>query len=373
MNAGTNNLAAGKLTLAVSLLVAAVGLACPNPNHPREQAQVVWSLIGDDGQLPGGLTCFGCQAKMTVTCDDGRSLAHFRYNAVRSQVAGFAVEGIKLPQTARTLYLRARPSEGTSIALNLIEHGGAVYQAFAWLPPGQWTDLQIPLREFWLAENCTDPDGRLDPSKVRSFRLLDLANLPGQVGRALGLKDGPQELTVAQLAVTTAEAQGRSRMQEARALVDDFAGPPLLVLPIGQPRLKFERVAGRPALAIEYVLGRYRWAGVVRGVGHLPVARAVAIAFQACVMPSARVQIVAEERDGSKYASNVVLRGGVGWRPVRVRLAEMTLVQGSKDENRKLDPDQLRVVIIVVDTFSTPLKPGARGRLWLRDLALEFK
>ncbi|MBC7288081.1 MAG: hypothetical protein H5T86_08590 [Armatimonadetes bacterium] len=295
----------------------------------------------------------------------------FRYSAVRGVLAGLTIADIQLAPDVRGLELEVLPSSDASLAVNVAEDGGGNYQCFAWLPANRWTRLSLPLEEFWLAENSQDPDGRLDPRAVRRLTLLDLANLPGQVGLALGLKDGPQCMVLGRIAFTRGAVEQRSFFHGLEALLDPLDRSPMLFLPIGGPALTIDPEVDS-ALRLEYALGGYRWAGLVRGMGHLARKNAVGVKVAVRAEPPILLQVVAEERDGSKYFSVVPVQTASEWTDAAVEFSRMRLSPDTADENGQLDPEQLRVIILVADTFSSPLKVGQRGRVWLKNLRIIY-
>jgi hypothetical protein len=321
-------------------------------------------------QVPPSISASGQDAALSVGKFAGRDALRFAYTAARTQVAALVVHDLRLRPELAGLWIDIRVAQPTSLALLLTERDGSRYQAFFVLRGAQWYTIAMPLAELWLAEGTSDENGRLDIDQVSELRLIDLANLPGQVGLALGLKEGPQEMLLARLDFTAASLPGRSKTEAQRALVDSFQAEPLALLPIGGPRLASEPGSDHKLLRVDYQFGRYRWAGLVRGIAHLPVERLQGVAFRARAAPAVRLHVILEERDGSKYFATVLVPAGEQVRDIEMPLARFRLENGSQDENNQLDPEQLRVLIIVADTFTTNLSPGQEGSYWLADLAL---
>lgn len=376
----------GLLCCLLALLVASAGIAGSAP-HPRigeqegteggggaspEEAHR-FELDLTSGQVPESVKCWGKDAKLEIAeTEDGRVL-RFTYTAARRSAAGLGIGPVELPPRECALRMQLKARTPTSLAIAVTEKDRSRYQAFYWLPANRWQKIALPLREMWLAERSRDENGKLDADQIDRFTIVDLANLPGQVGLALGLKDGPQQLDVRRLSIEPLTAGRVGEAPKQMALVDGFDREPYALLPIGSPRLSFERVGERAGLRVEYRLGHYRWAGFVRGIGHLPVKRFCGVRLMARASPAVRLHVVLEERDGSKYYTTCLVSVSEEARLVELPAERFRQLVDTRDENERLDPDQLRVIILVADSFSTRLRPGDRGWFWVDDLALVLK
>ena len=61
---------------------------------------------------------------------------------------------------------------------------------------------------------------------------------------------------------------------------------------------------------------------------------------------------VLEEWGGAKYETNLELDPAAGWQQVALPVGQFVLDPNTTDDNGQLVVDQLRVVILVVDTFT---------------------
>ena len=320
-----------------------------------------------DGQVPPEFFAWGNSARLAVTNVDGQPALVMSYVASRSSVAGMSAR-VRLAPDANRFTAELRASSDTSLAIELWAGGRTRYQAFVTLPAGRWQAVDIPLEEFWPSEN-SDAEGPVDPGRVTELRLVDLANLPGEVGLALGLKDGPQELAVRRIGFSRGESRRRSRIEATTALVDAFDAAPAAALPIGGVRLGWAPAGLGKELEIAYTFGGHRWAGIVMGVGHLPVHRLAGVTFRARATPAVRLHVVLEEREGAKFLATTLLSSAEP-RPVEMALDRFR--PAGADLGRPINTRRLRVIILVADTFSTNLQPGEEGKFWLDDLALQL-
>ena len=99
----------------------------------------------------------------------------------------------------------------------------------------------------------------------------------------------------------------------------------------------------------------------MRGVSYLDLSHSNEFCLSLIAAQEARLVAVLEERDGSKYETNVALDPADGWHVVALPIADFTLDPKTQDENAQLDPDQIRVVILVVDTFNASVDEQGQG------------
>ncbi|MCX7599885.1 MAG: CIA30 family protein [Armatimonadetes bacterium] len=348
--------------------------AAPTTPHEATQGQTTHGepvlaarLDLADGQVPQGVFAWGNAARLTVAEVDGRRTLVMTYLASRSAVAGISAR-VKLPPDANRFTAELRVACDTSLAIELWAGSQTRYQAFVALPAGQWQTVDMSLGEFWPSE-YSEAEGPVEAARVTELRLVDLANLPGEIGLALGLKDGPQELAIRRLEFSRGEGRRRSRVEPTTAVVDNFDAGPVAALPIGGARLGWRPAGQGQELEIAYTFGGHRWAGIVVGIGHLPVHRLTGVTFRAHAAPAARLHVVLEEREGFKFLATTLLSSGDA-RPVELVLDRFR--PGAPDLARPVNTRRLRVIILVADTFSTDLQPGDEGRFWVDDLALQL-
>lgn len=362
-------MAFGQVSIASLQLVQAEQVTSPGAQGlaPTGQSSLAGRLDFSDGRVPQGVFAWGSAARLAVAQIDGQPALVMSYVASRSAVAGLSAR-VKLPPDANRFTAELRAACDTSLAIELWAGGRTRYQTFVTLPAGRWQSIDMPLGEFWPSE-YSDAEGAVDPARVTELRLVDLANLPGEVGLALGLKDGPQELAIRRLEFYSGEGRRRSRVEDNIAVVDNFDAGPVAALPIGGVRLEWTPAHTGQELQIAYTFGGHRWAGIVMGVGHLPVHRLTGVTFRAHASPAVRLHVVLEEREGAKFLATALLSSGEA-RPVELSLDRFR--PGTPNFARPLNTRRLRVIILVADTFSTNLQPGDEGKFWVDDLAFQL-
>ena len=295
---------------------------------------------------------------------EGQGALELRYMPSEAAFALIGATPIKPPGQARSLKFSFKTDEVSAILYGVNEEDGSSYQGYSYTPGGEWHDVLVDLEELMLSEDTEDENGKLDPDQINTVIVADLCNLPGEVGRALGIKRGVQRMWLDNVKLTERPAPKRSsRAADGTSVVDDFDANLVTALPIGAPEMTVVpgARAGDRALKVGYRLGGHRWVGLVHAVGYLDLAGASEFCFTLNAAQRARLVAVLEERDGAKYETNLELDPAQGWHVAALPLADFTLDPKTEDENGQLDLDQIRVVILVIDTFNASVDAEGQG------------
>lgn len=312
-------------------------------------------------------TAFGRDAECAISRGFGEARAgqgalRLTYMPAEGSVPGVTVGPLEPVPTCSALEMSIKTTELSSIRFAVTEVDGSEYENYLASPPGEWTDVALALDEMMLAEGSEDENGALDPGQIVSISVMDLCNLPGEVGRALGVKDGLQQMWLDSVMLSENDLSARSALgPDGTVVVDEFEDAGVLALPIGGAATQTVAAPGGHALQITYRLGGHRWVGLVRGVGHLDLTGADTFGLHLKSEHRARLVVVLEERDGSKYETNIELDPAAGWTEVALPIEQFILDPTTDDENRQLDLDQLRVIILVVDTFNASVDQAGQG------------
>lgn len=339
--------------IAFALLIATGGFADPVPaQFDFEEAELsgAWSANANEGTL-------------RITRDpenvrEGRGALEFSWEATEGRLAIVKVEPIAFDERPRSLRLSVKLSEGGPVMYGVREAGGAEYQGYLHSPGGVWHDVAVSLNELMLSETCEGEDARLNVREIVGITVADLSNISGEAGKSLGIKQGRQQMWLDNVELSTRLAPSRSSRGPADELIiDDFARPRALddavirALAIGGPRLSLTDGPGGDnpsALRVEYHRDGYPWAGFVAAVGHLDLTERSRICLNVRADNAAPLQVVLEERDGSKYVARHRLDPSKGWYTIKLPFEKFELDRQTTDENDRLDLDQLRVIIPVV-------------------------
>jgi hypothetical protein len=335
----------------------------------------------ENGALGAEWSASDAEAKLSITADaanvaSGKGALEFLYPARQGAFEQMGVTGLTVAE-ANCLSLKLKATSPTSVSLGVQERGGATYQGLLWIPADQWVQIGCRLDDLILAEGSTDASGRLEAAEIGGFFLADLANLPGEVGRALGWKEGEQRVWLDDLGFAqNPKAPSRGKIEafggEWLAVVESFESAALWVLPIRQAGLKLvdgAPKAGKQALEMTYSLGRGRWVGVVAAPpGWIDRSAATKLRLWLRSPLSARVVIVLEERDGTKYESSLKTPADNAWHEAVIPLSDFLIDDETPDENAALDAGQIHRVILLVDTFDADVRANGTGTVTVDDI-----
>jgi len=295
------------------------------------------------------------------------------YLPTSGRLALVGIKSLTMQARPRSFGFSLRTSAPSPIMFGVNEADGSSYEGYCYSEGGRWLDVCVDLDELMLATCSTDENDRLDVDEINAVMLCDLSNLSGEVGKSLGIKEGPQTLWLDDVRISTDLAPHRSsRGPEGQIIIYDFEREPPPCLPLGGPELSLTDgpdAEDARALRVRYDKEGYRWVGFVAGVGHLDLSGARHIQLTLRADNQAKLTLVLEERDGSKYSTRLSLDPSKGWHTVPLAFSRFKLDPATEDENSALDLDQLRVIIPVVDSHRAQLDTAGRGsysisRIW---------
>ena len=274
---------------------------------------------------------------------------------------------------AASLSFSVKCSEATPLLFGMTEEDGSSYDAFLQCPPDEWLDVEVGLDDLQLRQDSEDENGVLDAAEIRSLAFFDLSNLPGGVGQALGWKQGLQVMWLDDVSINAHFAPSRSHVEGgARVVLDDFESDLVFGLAVGGAELSIAVAAvGGGVLSLVYGTVAEQWQGHVQGVGHVDIGGLAHLSLRAKAEQATRLAVVLEERDGSKYQSFLDLQAG-DWQQHPLPAGDFELDPETIDENDALDSDELRVMMLLVDTFNSAVGAGGAGEVLLDDLAAVF-
>ncbi len=351
---------------------------------PAEAVPPVPKVDFEAEELDSRWSALDAEAKLAVTREPanvatGRGALEFAYSPRQGVFEQIAFSGLGVEE-ANALRLKVKTSSPTSVSLGIEEQDGAVYQGLLWIGADSWVAVDAYLDELILAENSADGNNRLDPDQVRAFFLADLANLPGEAGRALGLKEGEQRLWLDDVELAqVAKARRRSRVDklgdEWLLVVDGFEDDVPWVLPIREAGLAFvngaPKAQGKRALEMTYTLDKGRWVGFVCAPpGRFDLSAGTDCHMWVRASLSARMVLVLEERDGSKYERAFKPEPDDKWQAVRLPVNEFLMDDDAADENAQLDVGQVHRLILLVDTFDADVTPMGSGSIAVDDIGI---
>jgi hypothetical protein len=306
---------------------------------------------------------------------------------------GFTVE----PKVARILVLKSPPDltgmkslhlwvrcdKATAIVISLSESGGGTYQTSATVAAGAWQEVSVNLDEFVLDDPSKDPNGKLDLDQVTSIQILDVGTylvnfLPGIKGpRKIWLDD----FTFSPVAAPVTSGRTQVTKVVPVFLVDNFETSVVRWFPLSvefgetpkfnlfDAAVTIDREAppggGKQSLRFAYPRREKKAHGLMRNVEKIDLSLATGLDLWLKTSHDGTFIVSLEEKGGARYQKMMELKSAEGWKSVSLPLTEFTLAEDSKDDNGKLDADQLKQISIA-DISS--LAGGAEtdeNRLWI--------
>ncbi|MFW5868191.1 MAG: hypothetical protein ACOCX2_10270 [Armatimonadota bacterium] len=330
----------------------------------------------EDDSLADAWSTTACNATLAVTrkranVREGRGALELNWEATDGRIAVLTVDELEPRDRPRSLRLSVKVGEPGPVMYGVQETGGAVYQGYLYSPGGVWHDVAVDLDELMLSETTEDDNGRLDAREISGIMIADLSNISGEAGQSLGIKSGSQQMWVDAVELGSDLAPHRSlRGDGGETIIDDFERTPIYALPIGGPDMTLTEGPGEgdaSALRVEYRADGYRWVGFVGAIGYLDLTERSMICLSLRAEQAAPLQVVLEERDGSKYLARHRLDPEKGWYTLKLPFTKFKPDPQTGDENERLDLDQLRVVIPVVDSRRAEVEGAGAwelSRIW---------
>ena len=285
---------------------------------------------------------------------------------------------LKAPQGTRAFSLWVRSANRTCLSLVAREADGSSYELQFYVPAQEWAQVSSNLGEFRPSGDSTDENGKLDVDQITNLSVVDFANMLVNVpplsgsftgARQIWLDDlqfSKEQLPVAAGTVTVGTQKAVVVSNFETGVIDwmpvrvNFAnGAPMFdvfpettsmrVLPeaAGPGAGKTPLEPGGKGLRISYKRGAQEAYGFVRSIERQPLPAStdrLHLSINASTKSMILVQV--KEKDDSEYNFVIAPDDSVGWRTLDLPLDSLTLGGESKDENNKLDPDQIKEVSV---------------------------
>jgi len=286
-----------------------------------------------------------------------------------------------LPAGTQSVTLWLRSSVRTVLMLSLREADGSSYELPTFVPAHEWVLVSSNLSEFRPGADSKDENDKLDVDQVRQIGVLDIANIlvnapAGALATDLtsqrqlfidDLKFAASRLPQASGDVTAGGQKARLLGNFENGLVDwlpvrvtiNNNSPAFDIFPEGVALKALTEAAapgsaknplepGGKGLRATYKRGALEVYAFVRSFETQPLpATADRLRMSINVSQKSLLIVQVKEKDDSEYQYAIAPDNSVGWQNLDVPLSSLTLGDHSKDENQKLDPDQIKEVSIL--------------------------
>lgn len=135
---------------------------------------------------PDAFVAIGATISIADKGTVGKSLTtnelQWHYRRSTNPIAAILNQGVRLSESARGLVLELSSHEQTTIAVVLVEKGGAQYEKRLQLPAGRRERFELAWGHFTLQEDSRDEDNRLRPGDIVKLLFIDISAFLGQEG-----------------------------------------------------------------------------------------------------------------------------------------------------------------------------------------------
>lgn len=370
----------------------ALAWSLPGLNGSRVEAQATARALydfedGTQGFMPlvfkDGSVGMDSDASVTVVKDLAKSGKGALSYSFKPQAASFRalLTEAKLPGDTQSISFWIRSSTRTILLVSMREEDGSSYELPMYVPANEWVSVVANLTEFRPGMDGQDENSKLDLDQVRQFGVLDMANILVNAPAGALATDftAPRQLFLDDVKFSPERvAQGSGEVtvggQKARLLgnfetgqvdwipvrVNIANGAPAFDLFPESASLKVLTEAAAPGagktplepggkgLRISYKRGAQEVYGFVRSLESQPLPNtADRLRLSINVSQKSMILIQVKEKDDSEYQYVITPDNSVGWQSLDLALSSLTLGDNSKDENQKLDPDQIKELSIL--------------------------
>jgi hypothetical protein len=374
--------------LAVALLAGSVVHARQDPEKKMEIADFEGELgewtamkMGEGGGGPD------TDSKLAITHEagsvkSGKGALSYTYEITPKTVRVLALPRAMDLTGMKSLRLWVKCSQATAVVVGLAETGGASYQAVAHCPAGKWQEISLNLSELVVDDPAKDSNGKLDLDQVSSLTIFDIGGflalfLPDMKGtRTMMLDD--VSFSSKPVALTTGATQV-TRIVPIH-LVDNFESPVIRWLPISvdfaeAPKFSLFEAAvaidkdapeggGKQSLKFTHPRKGRKIHGILRNLEKVDLSKAVSIDLSLKASHDGTYFVAIEEKGGARYNKKVDLLLG-DWKTYSWKLSDFTLAEDSRDDNGKLDADQIKQITIADVTALSGGSEADEVHLWV--------
>jgi hypothetical protein len=363
-----------------SCLWASAALAQPAVNDGKvvqnfEGGQTSWLPFGEGVGI--GVTRDAEHVK------SGNAALQFNYQIQKGQLQAMLMP-VNQGRLARlqSIQFWVKAGQATSLAMLLQEgENGGRYLALFAAPEQQWQKVELTPDDFSLMQDKDSPkdtNGQLDLDQVQFVALGDfaqfLANAEGPMAQLFQVREGPRTLYLDDLELSSEPLPNLPAEPADAVSIDYFAHPQLNWLAVGSVFL--ERRENTPAnqdrpipgLQFDYRRTKGQLSGLMRWVKNRSLQGTKGLAMEISSERAVTLAVQLEEVGGGKYFSLLELPAGGEIHPVTLPYAQFNASNDSRDENGRLDLEQVQQLLILDTAAFTGEGEGDDNVVWLSNL-----
>ena len=320
-----------------------------------EQTADPWSSMNPNAVV--GLTAAQDNVLAGTSSLEVKYLLGANNTGMEAMLAGSAVVG--LPGGAAWtagISLGFKSSATITALVGLRENGGGSYMAPFFSPAGVWQEVRFGLEDFYPVEGMADADGKLEPARLEGFGVIDASGFLSTIAEKLpvaGYEPGARQMYVDEVKLELdgpePETMPFPEGQPPPVVIDTCDRETIRWIVLGGKDWKATREADGPNdrgagtfhYRFEYTLPGGTLVAWLKPVheGQLAETKALHLALRAGEKLTLAVSV--EEKGKARYTKLVEVPAGEEWTQVTIPWEEFALDKDSKDDNGKLDPEQI--------------------------------
>ena len=328
-----------------------------------------------------GWTAFGDSASISVTNDaanvkSGKGALKFAYKLAKGEIDALALPTPNaMLGKMKSLRFWIKSDHVSPFIVSLAEHEGGKYNAVFTAPSNKWQLVELAPTDFLLAvdkNDPKDPNGKLDLDQVENLTMVDVGTFfaqsdNGELTKIFNIKPGAHTVYLDDFAVTEDIVPAAANSLNGDFRIDTFVHPQVAWIGLGT--LSISAADGKPldgrGIKVEYHQTPMAFAGIIRGISKGKLTGATKLSFDLASTKPAKFIVQLEEVSGGKYNYTMVsLDGGGVAKRVELPFSEFTASEDSKDDNGKLDLDQVKSILIL-DISGGLENADSDNTLWL--------
>lgn len=279
-----------------------------------------------------------------------------------------------------SMTLGFKSSEAITAVVGVRERGGGAYMAPFFSPGKVWQRVVLGLDDFYPVDDMVDPDGILEPEQLEGLGILDASSFLATMVAKLpvaGFEPGARQMYLDEVKLLQVkwdpEVAPRPEGTPRGVVIDMCDRPGIRWIVLGGQDWKATREADDPTgraagtwyYRFEYTLPGgtlVAWLKPVR-LGQLAETTALHLSVRADRQLPLVVSV--EEKGKGRYSQQIEALAGDQWAKLDLAWDGFTLEKDSKDEDGKLDPDQITSVTIADPSGLAGRPEDQKTVLWL--------
>lgn len=334
--------------------------------HDFEESTGTWTTLGNDASLG--------HTKDAANVKEGKGALEFKYEVKQGGI-NFLMLPVHAGQIAKAKAFRfwIKTSAAAPMVFTIAEAEGGRWNAIFSCHADKWQKVELGIEDFELGvgqDQPKDANGKLDLDKVESASLVDIAQLLMQGGEQLldflGLKSGAKKMYLDGFQVSEDALAKSTTLKAGEGSFDTYTRPQLAWLLLGN--VEVSKVTGEPltgaGIKFVYKQEQNRVVGMSKFISPGTLTGGKSLHIVAAAKKPTKLVAQLEEGSGGKYNVFFDIPAGGKKTDLEAAYADFVPAEDSKDDNAKLDLDQVKQFTLI-DMTGILDQATEENTLWL--------